>query len=147
MLCDWLPWNHTAGGNHNFGLVLYNGGTFYIDEGRPLPGAFDTTVKNLREVATNWYFTVPKGYDALLPYFRADAELRNNEIDLDMGNPLVSRRPAPVTEYRRQGVRYVVTNSIAQSLYFHPQRGRATAFPSFARFYRELRAALLRGAG
>jgi feruloyl-CoA synthase len=76
VIVDWAPWHHTAGGNHNFGFVLYNGGTLYIDEGKPLPGAIETTVKNLREVATNWYFTVPKGYEVLLPYFRADAELR-----------------------------------------------------------------------
>src|SRR5499427_99065 len=76
VIVDWSPWHHTAGGNHNFGFVLYNGGTLYIDEGRPAPGAIETTVKNLREIATNWYFTVPKGYEALLPYFRADARLR-----------------------------------------------------------------------
>src|SRR5262245_23146102 len=76
VILDWSPWHHTAGGNHNFGFVLHNGGTFYIDEGKPLPGAIETTVKNLREIATNWYFTVPKGYEALLPYFRADAQLR-----------------------------------------------------------------------
>jgi feruloyl-CoA synthase len=77
VVVDWSPWHHTAGGNHNFGFVLYNGGTLYIDEGKPVPGLIETTVKNLREVATNWYFTVPKGYEALLPYLRADAQLRN----------------------------------------------------------------------
>jgi feruloyl-CoA synthase len=76
VIVDWSPWHHTAGGNHDFGFVLYNGGTFYIDEGKPAPGAIETTVKNLREVATNWYFTVPKGYEALLPYFRTDEALR-----------------------------------------------------------------------
>jgi feruloyl-CoA synthase len=76
VIVDWSPWHHTAGGNHNFGFVLYNGGTFYIDEGKPAPGAIETTVQNLREIATNWYFTVPKGYEALLPYFRADEALR-----------------------------------------------------------------------
>jgi feruloyl-CoA synthase len=76
VIVDWAPWHHTAGGNHNFGFVLYNGGTLYIDEGKPVPGAIETTVKNLREIAINWYFTVPKGYEALLPFFRADAELR-----------------------------------------------------------------------
>jgi feruloyl-CoA synthase len=76
VIVDWAPWHHTAGGNHNFGFVLYNGGTLYIDEGKPAPGAIETTVANLREIATNWYFTVPKGYEALLPYFRADAALR-----------------------------------------------------------------------
>jgi feruloyl-CoA synthase len=76
VILDWSPWHHTASGNHNVGFVIYNGGTYYIDEGKPAPGAIETTVKNLREVAPTWYFTVPKGFEALLPYFRADAELR-----------------------------------------------------------------------
>jgi feruloyl-CoA synthase len=76
VIVDWAPWHHTAGGNHNFGFVLYNGGSFYIDEGKPAAGAIETTVQNLRDVAPTWYFTVPKGYDALLPYLHADAELR-----------------------------------------------------------------------
>jgi feruloyl-CoA synthase len=76
VLCDWLPWNHTAGGNHNFGLVLYNGGTLYIDEGRPTPAGIETTVRNLREIAAVAHFTVPRTYEMLMPYLRADAALR-----------------------------------------------------------------------
>jgi feruloyl-CoA synthase len=75
-LCCWLPWNHTAGGNHNFGIVLYNGGTFYIDEGKPTPGLFDITLRNLREVPATAHFTVPRTYEMLLPYLRSDATLR-----------------------------------------------------------------------
>jgi feruloyl-CoA synthase len=78
VILDWAPWHHTAGGNHDVGLVIYNGGTFYIDEGKPLPGAIEETVRNLREIAPTWYFNVPKGYEVLLPYLRADAELRRN---------------------------------------------------------------------
>jgi feruloyl-CoA synthase len=78
VLVDWAPWHHTAGGNNDFGLVLYNGGSLFIDEGKPLPGAIETTVRNLREIAPTWYFTVPKGYEALLPYLRQDSELRRN---------------------------------------------------------------------
>ena len=59
-------------------MVLFNGGTLYIDEGKPLPGAIEATVHNLREVAPNWYFTVPKGYEMLLPYLKADPALRRN---------------------------------------------------------------------
>jgi feruloyl-CoA synthase len=76
VLCDWLPWNHTAGGNHNFGIVLYNGGTFYVDEGRPLPGAFEATVRNLRDVSATAHFTVPRTYEMLLPHLREDPVLR-----------------------------------------------------------------------
>jgi len=78
VIVDWAPWHHTAGGNHDVGLVIHNGGTLYIDGGKPLPGAIEETVKNLREIAPTWYFTVPKGYEALLPFFRADASLREN---------------------------------------------------------------------
>ena len=78
VIVDWAPWHHTAGGNHDVGLVLYNGGTLYIDDGKPLPGAIEETVRNLREVAPTWYFNVPKGYEALLPYLRGDARLCEN---------------------------------------------------------------------
>jgi feruloyl-CoA synthase len=76
VLVDWLPWHHTAGGNHNIGIVLYHGGTLYIDEGRPLPGMIEKTVRNLREVGPTIYFNVPRGYEALLPFLRSDEQLR-----------------------------------------------------------------------
>jgi feruloyl-CoA synthase len=78
IILDWSPWNHTAGGNHNFNMVLYNGGTFYIDDGRPVPGAIEATVRNLREVSPTWYFNVPRGYDALIPFLRQDEVLRRS---------------------------------------------------------------------
>ena len=70
VLVDWPPWNHTFGGNHDFGLVLDNGGSFYIDEGKPLPGAIEATVRNLRDIAPTIYLNVPKGFEMLLPYLR-----------------------------------------------------------------------------
>jgi feruloyl-CoA synthase len=76
VLVDWLPWNHTFGGNHNTGIALYNGGSFYIDEGKPGPKAIAETVRNLREIPTAAYFNVPKGYEDLLPHLRADRRLR-----------------------------------------------------------------------
>jgi feruloyl-CoA synthase len=76
ILCDWLPWNHTFGGNHNFGIALYNGGTLYIDDGKPMPGAFETTLCNLRDIPVTAYFNVPRGYDLLVPALRADAAFR-----------------------------------------------------------------------
>ena len=74
---DWLPWSHTFGANHNLGLVLMHGGTLYIDDGKPLPGAIEETVRNLREIAPTVYFNVPKGFEMLLPYLRAEPELRH----------------------------------------------------------------------
>lgn len=73
---DWAPWNHTAGGNHDFNLILYNGGTLYIDDGRPTAEGIAATVRNLHDISPNWYFNVPLGYDALVPHLRADAALR-----------------------------------------------------------------------
>lgn len=78
IICDWLPWNHTFGGNHNFGLVLYNGGSLYIDDGRPTPAAFDETARNLREISPTVYFNVPKGYEMLVQRLREDSRLRTN---------------------------------------------------------------------
>jgi len=76
VIVDWLPWNHTFGGNHNVGLTLFNGGSMYLDEGKPMPGGIEQTVRNLREVSPTVYFNVPKGYESLLPYLRDDAALR-----------------------------------------------------------------------
>ncbi len=76
VLVDWLPWNHTFGGNHNTGISLYNGGTFYIDDGRPGLDSFRETLRNLREISTTVFFNVPKAYEDLLPALRSDRELR-----------------------------------------------------------------------
>lgn len=73
---DWLPWNHTFGGNHNVGLTLYNGGTLYIDEGKPTPKGIEATVRNLREISPTAYFNVPKGFEMLIPYLADDPDLR-----------------------------------------------------------------------
>jgi feruloyl-CoA synthase len=70
VICDWLPWNHTFGGNHDVGFVLYNGGSFYIDEGRPTPTGMDATVRNLHDVQPNLYLNVPKGFEMLVPYLK-----------------------------------------------------------------------------
>ena len=78
VLVDWLPWNHTFGGNHNFGMVLYNGGTMYIDEGKPVPALIDETLRNLREVAPTIYFNVPTGFEAIANAMKTDRVLRKN---------------------------------------------------------------------
>lgn len=78
VLLDWAPWHHTAGGNKLFYMAMFNGGTLHIDDGRPTGQEILKTVRNLREVAPNWYFNVPKGFDALIPHLEADGELRAN---------------------------------------------------------------------
>ena len=76
VLVDWLPWNHTFGGNFCFNMVLRNGGTLHIDGGKPAPGLVETTARNLKEVSPTAYFNVPRGYDLLLPFLEQDAALR-----------------------------------------------------------------------
>jgi feruloyl-CoA synthase len=76
VLLDWLPWNHTFGGNHNVGMVLYHGGTLYIDDGKPTPALMHETLRNLREIAPTVYFNVPTGFEAIANAMKTDAQLR-----------------------------------------------------------------------
>jgi feruloyl-CoA synthase len=76
VILDWLPWSHTFGANHNFNLVLRNGGTLYVDGGKPAPGLFTTSLTNLRSVMPTVYFNVPRGFDMLIAALRSDDELR-----------------------------------------------------------------------
>jgi feruloyl-CoA synthase len=73
ILNDWLPWHHTFGGNHNFNMVLFHGGTLYIDDGRPMPGRFDRSLQNMREQPPTLYFNVPRGHAMLVEALKADA--------------------------------------------------------------------------
>jgi feruloyl-CoA synthase len=75
VLLDWLPWSHTFGGSHNVGMVLYNGGSLYIDDGRPAPALIDRTLRNLEGAAPTVYFNVPIGYSLLVPRLKADPNL------------------------------------------------------------------------
>ena len=75
-LVDWLPWNHTFGGNHNVGMVLYHGGTLYIDDGKPTPALIHETLRNLREISPSVYFNVPSGFESIAQHMKTDALLR-----------------------------------------------------------------------
>ncbi len=76
VLVDWLPWNHTFGGNHNFGMTVFHGGTLYIDDGKPTPALIHETLRNLREIAPTVYFNVPTGFDAIANAMKTDDVLR-----------------------------------------------------------------------
>ncbi|MBX3619790.1 MAG: feruloyl-CoA synthase [Rhizobacter sp.] len=78
VLVDWLPWNHTFGGNHNVGITLYNGGTLYIDDGKPTPKGIAETLRNLREIQPTVYFNVPKGFDEIATAMNTDPALRES---------------------------------------------------------------------
>ncbi|MDE0176681.1 MAG: feruloyl-CoA synthase [Defluviicoccus sp.] len=85
VICDWLPWNHTFGGNFCFNMTLFHGGTFWLDEGKPAPGLFEKTLANLRQVKPTLYLNVPRGYDVLVRALEADAGLRDRLLgDLDV---------------------------------------------------------------
>jgi feruloyl-CoA synthase len=78
VMVDWAPWNHTAGGNSNFSIVLHNGGTLYIDPGKPTPALFGESLKLLRRISPTIYFNVPKGFELLIPHLEADQIFREN---------------------------------------------------------------------
>lgn len=81
VICDWLPWSHTFGGNHNFNMMLRNGGSLYIDNGRPAPALLPRTVANTKDVKPNIIFNVPRGYDMLMPALREDKAFRKAFFD------------------------------------------------------------------
>ena len=105
IVLDWAPWHHTAGGNHDVNLVLYNGGTFYIDDGKPMPGAIEATVRNLRDVSPTWYFNVPKGFEALLPYLQNDESLRQSFFKRPQGAVVRRRRRLAIRQRRIHAAR------------------------------------------
>jgi feruloyl-CoA synthase len=78
VMVDWAPWNHTAGGNSNFNLILHNGGTLYIDPGKPTPDRFAASLELLRRITPTIYFNVPKGYELLIPHLKADSKFRDH---------------------------------------------------------------------
>ncbi len=85
VIVDWLPWNHTFGANHNFNLILWHGGSLYIDGGKPVPGLIERTVANLTEIPSTIHFNVPRGFDMLVSHLETDASLRDTFFaDLDL---------------------------------------------------------------
>ena len=96
VLVDWLPWNHTFGGNHNFNLVLKRGGTLYVDGGKPAPGLVEQTVANLAEISPTIYFNVPAGFAMLLPFLERDAKAAGQLL-----SPAASSSSTPAPPFRR----------------------------------------------
>ncbi len=78
VMVDWAPWNHTAGSNSNFSIILHNGGTLYIDPGKPTPARFAASLELLRRVSPTIYFNVPRGYELLVPHLEADRAFREH---------------------------------------------------------------------
>ena len=103
VVLDWLPWSHTFGANHNFNMVLFNGGSLHVDDGKPTPELVERTLENIRAVSPTLYFNVPRGYDVLVPFLERDAALRDaffRELDVifyaaaSLSNPIWQRLEA-----------------------------------------------------
>ncbi len=77
VVVDWAPWNHVASGSKVFNMVLYNGGTYYIDAGKPTPDGMKDTIRNLHDISPTWYFNVPAGYERLVTEMERDTALRD----------------------------------------------------------------------
>ncbi len=126
VVLDWLPWSHTFGANHNFNLVLRNGGSLYIDDGRPAPGLIERTIEGIRQVRPTLFFNVPKGYDALLPSLEADEALAGALFGrLDMLFFAAAALPQKTADRLRavaRGVRH-------QSLFFTTEWGSTETSP------------------
>jgi feruloyl-CoA synthase len=127
VLVDWLPWNHTFGSNHNFGLVLDNGGSLYIDEGKPLPGLIDATVRNLREVAPTIYFNVPKGFEMLLPALAADDALRRTFFSR---LKILFYAGASLAQHVLDGFTELAVNTIGERILFMSSLGSTETAPA-----------------
>jgi feruloyl-CoA synthase len=103
VVLDWLPWSHTFGGNHNFNMVLFHGGSLHVDDGKPTPELVGRTLENIRDVRPSLYFNVPRGFDVILPFLERDPSLRDalfRELDVlfyaaaSLPNPLWERLEA-----------------------------------------------------
>ncbi|TMH32301.1 MAG: feruloyl-CoA synthase [Betaproteobacteria bacterium] len=126
VVVDWLPWNHTFGGNHNFNLVL--------------PGSVETTVKNLAELSPTMYFNVPRGYDLLLPYLERDEKLRQSFFrELDVLFYAAASLPQNLWDRLKKlgGPRLAMlsawgsteTSPLATSVHFHMERPGVIGLP------------------
>ncbi len=122
VICDWLPWNHTFGGNFCFNMTIFHGGTFYLDDGKPAPGLFDRTLANLRAVDSTLYLNVPRGYDVLVQALEADAGLRDHLLgDLDVlffagaALPQSLRRKLDALSVAARGARTPVVTSLGST--------------------------------
>ncbi len=73
---EWMPWSHISAGNIGFNGVLWGGGTVHLDEGKPIPGMFETTIKNLYEVSPMVFGSAPIAFGMLAEAMERDPVLR-----------------------------------------------------------------------
>lgn len=75
IVVDWLPWNHTFGGNFVMHSLLTFGGSLYVDDGKPVEGEIERSVRNAAEIGPNVHLNVPRGLDMVMRVLAADAGL------------------------------------------------------------------------
>jgi feruloyl-CoA synthase len=137
VMVDWSPWNHTAGSNQTFNMVLYNGGTMYVDDGKPTPRDFAKTLRNLRGVSPTIYFNVPRGYDELARTLDDDDDLRRSFFrDLKMMWYAGAALSAPIFEHMRR----LAIRETGEEILMTSGLGSTETAPSalFANFYNEI---------
>jgi feruloyl-CoA synthase len=145
VVVDWLPWSHAFAANHNFNTILRNGGSLYIDDGKPMPGLIERTVENLRMVSPTLWLNSPRGFDMLLPYIERDKELadtvfKNLDLIMYAGASLPQnvwdRLESAAVRSRGERVRLVSswgateTTSTATSVYFTVERSGVVGIPA-----------------
>ena len=127
VLVDCLPWGHAFGSNHNFGLALYHGGSFYIDGGSPTPAGIEQTLANLRDISPTVYFNVPSGFDLLLPHLQKDKALAERFFErLQM----LFYAAASLTGATRKGFDKVAMNAIGRVVPFLTGYGATETAPA-----------------
>jgi feruloyl-CoA synthase len=145
VVLDWLPWSHCFGANHNFNMVLFNGGTLFIDDGRPTPELIAKTCANIHDVSPTLYFNVPRGFEVLLPHLERDSGLRDaffRRLDAlfyaaaSLPNPLWERLEALSTESRNEWVLMLSawgsteTSPLATTVHFRIRRAGVIGLPA-----------------
>jgi feruloyl-CoA synthase len=127
IVVDWLPWHHVAGGNKNFNLILRCGGTLYVDGGRPQPGKFEETIRNLREIQPTFMHNVPLVYGMLVPYLEADDDFARHLFErMDFAFYAAAPMPFPLWERLDR----VATRAIGKRVPFLSSLGSTETTPS-----------------
>jgi len=127
IIVDWLPWNHVAAGNLNFGVILRSGGTYYLDMGQPKPGQFETTINNLKDIQPTFMQNVPLVYERLAPYLEEDdAFARHLFGKMDFMLYAAAPMPAPV----QQRLDAVSANAIGKRIPFISSLGATETAPA-----------------
>ncbi len=135
VIVDWLPWNHTFGGNFVFNMMLRLGGTFYIDHGNPTPMGVPTTIKNILDVLPTVYFGVPRSYTALFAKMKADDSLKQ---DFFKNLKFIFTAAAALDQATYEGMKAMSAEVRGQALPFFSGWGSTETSPDATLVYWEI---------